>query len=79
MGLSRKVTILAAAQGIAIAFLGEPRLACALLAGTAVLLLVARSYFQHRIGGVTGDCLGATGQLVECYCLLTFVCARSIS
>jgi len=78
-GLSRKVAMLAAAQGIATAFLAEPRLACALLAGTAALLSIAQSYFQRRIGGVTGDCLGATGQLVECYCLLTFVCARFIS
>ena len=79
IGLSRKVTLLAAAQGVVIAFLAEPRLACALLVGTAAIVWVARYYFHLRIGGVTGDCLGATGQLVECYCLLTFVCARSIS
>ena len=54
-------------------------LALTLLAGTAGLIWMARSYFHRRIGGVTGDCLGATGQLVECYCLLTFVCERSIS
>jgi adenosylcobinamide-GDP ribazoletransferase len=78
MGLSRKITLVAGAQGVAIAFLAEPRLACALLAGTAAIVWVARSYFHRRIGGVTGDCLGATGQLVECFCLLTFVCARSI-
>jgi adenosylcobinamide-GDP ribazoletransferase len=78
-GLSRNVTLLAATQGIALAFLAGPRLALTLLAGTAAAVWMARSYFHRRIGGVTGDCLGATGQLVECYCLLTFVCARSIS
>ena len=78
-GLSRNVTLVAAAQGVALAFLAGPWLALPLLAGTAAIVWVARSYFHRRIGGVTGDCLGATGQLVECYCLLTFVCERSIS
>jgi adenosylcobinamide-GDP ribazoletransferase len=77
--LSRKVTLFAAAQGVAVAVLAGPRLALTLLAGSAAIVWVARSYFHRRIGGVTGDCLGATGQLVECLCLLTFVCARSIS
>jgi adenosylcobinamide-GDP ribazoletransferase len=78
-GLSRKVTLIAAAQGIGIAFLPGPWLALALLAGTAAIIWMARSYFHRRIGGVTGDCLGATAQVVECFCLLTFVCARFIS
>jgi adenosylcobinamide-GDP ribazoletransferase len=79
MGLSRKVTLSAATQGVALAFLGGPWLALPLLAGAAAIVWISRSYFHRRIGGVTGDCLGATGQVVECYCLLTFVCARSIS
>jgi adenosylcobinamide-GDP ribazoletransferase len=79
MGLSRTVTLLAASQGIALAFLAGPRLALILLAGTAAVAWMARFYFQRGIGGVTGDCLGATGQLVESYCLVTFVCACSIS
>jgi adenosylcobinamide-GDP ribazoletransferase len=78
-GLSRNVTLLAASQGVAVAFLAGPWLAVTLLVGAAALIWVARSYFHRRIGGVTGDCLGAIGQLVECYCLLTFLCARSIS
>jgi adenosylcobinamide-GDP ribazoletransferase len=24
------------------------------------------AYYRHRIGGITGDCLGATGQVTEC-------------
>lgn len=37
---------------------------CALLAAGLVTALCAR-YFRRRIGGYTGDCLGATQQLVE--------------
>ena len=77
--LSRNVTLLAGAQGVAVAFLNGPWIALPLLVGTAAIVWMARSYFHRRIGGVTGDCLGATGQIVECYCLLIFVCARSIS
>jgi adenosylcobinamide-GDP ribazoletransferase len=76
--LSRRVTLAAAAQGLLIAALLAPRLSPALLLGTAVILWAAREYFQRRIGGVTGDCLGATAQLVEAFSLLTFVWARSI-
>jgi adenosylcobinamide-GDP ribazoletransferase len=76
--LSRQTTLAAALQGLLIAALLAPRLTPALLLGTAAILWIARSYFQRRIGGVTGDCLGATGQLVEAFSLLTFVWARSI-
>jgi adenosylcobinamide-GDP ribazoletransferase len=75
--LSRPVTLLAAAQGIGAALLA-PRLAPVLLLGTGLVIWIARSYFHRRIGGVTGDCLGATGQAVECFCLLVFVWAPSI-
>jgi adenosylcobinamide-GDP ribazoletransferase len=77
-GISRPVALLAAAQGIAISFLTGPVAALALVAGTGLIVFVARMYFHKRIGGVTGDCLGSTGQIVECFCLLTFVCLRSI-
>ncbi len=75
-GLTRNATLLAAAQTIAIAVALAPRLAPALLLGTAAVVWLARLYFHRRIGGVTGDCLGATGQIVECFCLLAFVAVR---
>lgn len=34
---------------------------------------LAAAWFRHRLGGYTGDCLGATQQLGEAACLLTFV------
>jgi adenosylcobinamide-GDP ribazoletransferase len=51
----------------------------ALLGGKAVLPLIfaaaatwaAGRYFQKKIGGITGDCLGATNQLVELLCYLS--------
>ena len=37
---------------------------------TGLTVLVARTYFHKRLGGVNGDCLGATCQLVETLNLL---------
>jgi adenosylcobinamide-GDP ribazoletransferase len=76
--LSRFVTLAASAQGILIAVFLATRLSPVLLLGAAAILWMTQSYFHRRIGGVTGDCLGAAGQLVEWFCLLTFVWARSI-
>jgi adenosylcobinamide-GDP ribazoletransferase len=38
-----------------------------------LLMLVCRNYFNKWLGGYTGDCLGATEQLAEIICLLSFV------
>jgi adenosylcobinamide-GDP ribazoletransferase len=51
----------------------EPRLALALLAAlalSAASTLLAGAYFRTRIGGYTGDCLGAAQQLAELSFLL---------
>src|SRR5882724_3309193 len=51
----------------------EPRLALALLAAltlSAASTLLAGTYFRIRIGGYTGDCLGAAQQLAELSFLL---------
>lgn len=44
--------------------------ACLVVAGGTALVLVARQWFHRRIGGVTGDTLGATNELVEILFLL---------
>jgi adenosylcobinamide-GDP ribazoletransferase len=31
----------------------------------AVMMVASGAYYRRRIGGVTGDCLGATNQLTE--------------
>jgi cobalamin synthase len=50
------------------------KIASLLLGGTVVIVILARGYFMRRIGGVTGDCLGATQQIVETWCLIVFTC-----
>ena len=35
---------------------------------SAALTFGAGSYFQRKIGGITGDCLGAANQIVELGC-----------
>lgn len=37
----------------------------AMLVGSGLVVALARSYFLRRLGGVNGDCLGATCQAVE--------------
>ncbi len=63
------------------ALLAPVLLTFALLGSKAILLLVvaavatwaAGNYFQKKIGGISGDCLGAANQLVELACYLSLV------
>jgi len=57
-------------------FLPLPQTAVAIGLATLVTLLAAR-YFVKRIGGYTGDCLGATQQLAEIAFYLGLLCACS--
>lgn len=50
--------------GIAAVYIGW-QYAVALIAATAAITWLARIYFRRRLGGVNGDCLGATCQAVE--------------
>lgn len=52
-----------------LALIGLPR-SFWLLGGTLALLLLTARFYRRRFGGVTGDCLGATNQLVEALTLL---------
>jgi len=72
--MSTPVALVAIAQGIAAALLCGPRLGAVLLAVNALLVLSARQYFHRHIGGVTGDCLGATCQLSEIASLFFLSC-----
>ena len=51
------------AGGLALLILGAPGLV--LLIAAAALVWLGRLYFQRRLGGITGDILGATNEVVE--------------
>jgi len=61
------VTILAAA----FLLLGSTGIICCLVATSFAWL--SRSYFHHRLGGVTGDIIGCTSELTEILTLLTII------
>jgi adenosylcobinamide-GDP ribazoletransferase len=60
----------AIAQGVAAASLCGPRAGGLLVVGTYLILRALRAFFYARIGGVTGDCIGATNEFVEIFVLL---------
>jgi adenosylcobinamide-GDP ribazoletransferase len=72
--LTTPVALVAIAQGIAAAFLCGPRAGIVIIAVSYVVIRVARWYFYRRIGGVNGDCLGATEQILEIFILVLFTC-----
>jgi adenosylcobinamide-GDP ribazoletransferase len=43
---------------------------CTSVVAAAITALIAAGYFRRRIGGYTGDCLGAVQQLTELAFLL---------
>ncbi len=66
--------ITAAVTAVALAPLGPAIIAAALALASLVTALGAR-YFRRRIGGMTGDCLGAANQMVE---LCTYLLLASV-
>jgi adenosylcobinamide-GDP ribazoletransferase len=50
----------------------------AMMVSTAAVVLMSRWYFTRRLGGVNGDCLGATCQAVEMVNLVILACQPSI-
>ena len=72
--LTTSVALIAIAQGIAAAFLCGPRPGIIIAAGSYAVIRIARWYFYRRIGGVNGDCLGATEQILEIFILVLFTC-----
>jgi adenosylcobinamide-GDP ribazoletransferase len=59
------------AAALAFALMGRAAASCVLAA--IFVTILAGIYFKRRIGGVTGDCLGATNQLVELASYLALV------
>jgi len=44
-----------------------------------VFTLLARVYFKHKLGGITGDMIGAVSESVEVIMLLVFLAATGLS
>jgi len=70
--LTTPAALAAIGQGIVAALICGLRPGVVILGGTYAILRVARWYFYRRIGGVNGDCLGATEQIVEIFVLVLF-------
>ncbi|HLA34656.1 MAG TPA: adenosylcobinamide-GDP ribazoletransferase [Rhodocyclaceae bacterium] len=67
---------LAAFWGLTPCLLLSPELALGALVGVALTALLCARYFKRRIGGYTGDCLGASQQLSElAFYLFGIACA----
>jgi adenosylcobinamide-GDP ribazoletransferase len=49
-------------------FLGRDAVAC--ICGAAATVWAMGLFYRRMIGGITGDCLGATNQLIELVCYL---------
>ncbi len=65
-------SLIAIAQGLITSMLLGWRPGMLILVGAYLILRAARTYFYKRIGGVNGDCLGATEQFLEIFVLVLF-------
>ncbi|MDQ1469088.1 MAG: adenosylcobinamide-GDP ribazoletransferase [Bryobacterales bacterium] len=63
--ISQPVLLIVAAQALAFSLLAGWAHAIAMTLASALTILLARTWFLRRLGGVNGDCLGATCQAVE--------------
>jgi adenosylcobinamide-GDP ribazoletransferase len=72
--LTTSVAIAAGIQALLFAMWPGARIASILFGGTTAIVLLARAYFTRRMGGVNGDCLGATEQIVETFCFIVYTC-----
>lgn len=64
----------ALAQGIAAALCCGVRAGAVMILGSFLIARIARAYFYKRLGGINGDCLGATEQALEIFILGLFTC-----
>jgi adenosylcobinamide-GDP ribazoletransferase len=72
--LSTPAAFVAMALGAAAALLCGWRPGLAMIAGSVLIVQAARAWFYVRLGGVNGDCLGFTEQLIEIFVLTMFAC-----
>ncbi|MDX2153770.1 MAG: adenosylcobinamide-GDP ribazoletransferase [Bryobacteraceae bacterium] len=77
--LTTPVAIIVALQAAVAVALCGPMAAAVLLGAAAAIIVLARAWFHTRLGGITGDCMGATGQVVEMAALVLLSCAACTS
>ena len=77
--LRTPVALAAIAQGVALAWWCGGRIGWVMASIAVIVVMAARRYFVARIGGVTGDCLGATAHVVETSCLVVLTCRSCMS
>lgn len=70
--LTSPAALAALAQGVAAAFLCGVWMGVEIILGCYIIARGAQWYFYRRLGGVNGDCLGATEQILEIFVLLLF-------
>jgi adenosylcobinamide-GDP ribazoletransferase len=68
---TRRTLIAGTLFSLAISILALRAHAAAAIAAALLVTLLSGLYYQRRIGGVTGDCFGATNQLAEVAVYLT--------
>jgi adenosylcobinamide-GDP ribazoletransferase len=72
--LGTPAAVVAMALGAAAALLCGWRPGLAMIAGSVLIVQASRAWFYVRLGGVNGDCLGFTEQIVEIFILTMFAC-----
>jgi adenosylcobinamide-GDP ribazoletransferase len=72
--LSTGPALFAIAQGTAAALWCGARPGFAIVIGSAGILRLSQIWFYKRLGGVNGDALGFTEQLLEIFILVLFTC-----
>ncbi|HUQ91243.1 MAG TPA: adenosylcobinamide-GDP ribazoletransferase [Bryobacteraceae bacterium] len=72
--LSTWTASIAILQGIAAAFLPGLRVGLVLVSGAVFVTWVLYRWFDARLGGVNGDCLGATCLMVETFSMILVSC-----
>jgi adenosylcobinamide-GDP ribazoletransferase len=64
-GLSKNTLIVGTVLSTVVVILASPLLGGLAFLTAGIIIAVASAYFRSRLGGITGDCFGATFQLVE--------------
>jgi adenosylcobinamide-GDP ribazoletransferase len=72
--LGSGAALMAIAQGLVAAALCGWRPGLSIVLGSCAILRLAQVWFYRRLGGVNGDALGFTEQVLEVYVLVLFTC-----